>query len=98
MQDCRKARNQFAKRPWKVDHFSAFADAWLGSPRPPAGAAAQGGFRRAIVFVDNAGACLCAGLLASSALFSGTPAWQVASKHRCLSHGRESQALAGAAR
>ena len=53
---CRKARTKLARRPWKVDHYEAFAGAWLGKQQPSGDQKTfQGGFRRALMFIDNAG-------------------------------------------
>ena len=35
---CRKARNQLAQRPWRVDDLDAFCDKWFGgAPREASG-------------------------------------------------------------
>lgn len=60
-----KARTTLSQRPWKIDHFDAFAEAWF---RADPGAAERPGplhsaYRRVILFVDNAGADVVLGML-----------------------------------
>ncbi len=60
-----QARTTLSQRPWKIDHFDAFAEAWF---RADPHAARQNGplqsaYRRVILFVDNAGADIVLGML-----------------------------------
>ena len=58
---CREARTKLSKRPWRVDQFDGFANAWLGgrgdngSPSAEQHNEGRSPFRRIIMFVDNAG-------------------------------------------
>ena len=53
-----------------MDHYEAFAGAWLGSHQPPGNHRTfQGGFRRALMFIDNAGV-LCRSPAVSAAALS----------------------------
>lgn len=50
--DFRRTRREIDPRPWVVDDFDALASRWNG-----------GGYRKAVVFVDNAGADVVLGML-----------------------------------
>jgi len=62
----RKAREQLSRRPWRVDHLDKLADRWMASTDEarlePSGVAVSP-WRRAILFVDNAGADVVLGML-----------------------------------
>lgn len=61
----REARTKLSRRPWRVDDLGEFAEVWLG--RSELDAEGRGKvrspYRRAIMFVDNAGADVVLGML-----------------------------------
>lgn len=64
--DPTQARTTLSQRPWRVDHFDPFADAWFANDPDAAqrpGPLQKSAFRRVMLFVDNAGADVVLGML-----------------------------------
>ena len=51
----REARTKLSKRPWRVDHFDEFSQAWFEPTSASQAGQTDPSFRRVIIFVDNAG-------------------------------------------
>lgn len=60
-----QARTTLSQRPWRVDHFDAFAEAWFANDPDAAHRPGplKSAFRRVMLFVDNAGADVVLGML-----------------------------------
>jgi len=61
----REARTKLSRRPWRVDDLDEFAEVWLGRSEldDDGNGRVKSPYRRAIVFVDNAGADVVLGML-----------------------------------
>lgn len=62
----KQARTTLSQRPWRIDHFDSFADAWFANDADAAertGPLQRSAFQRVMLFVDNAGADVVLGML-----------------------------------
>lgn len=60
----RQALEEMSARPWKVDHLAALERKWLPQhPLPAVGGSSSSPWRRAVLFLDNAGADVVLGML-----------------------------------